>query len=388
MALNLPQGQGFALGTAHAFSEFTNGENGLELAITISQNSDIALLNVDTIDLYCVTGGTATITTASGFDTYLIIYDENSTQLAFNDDINGASNRNSQITFQFTSATRYYVLIRGYSRTEYGACTVTISGNAVFGQPSAPVIVVPPVPNIKIGYGNLIDDSAIVASGVSSTLPVGNLKSLLRGRIFRGASGTQVIDVTFKTPSPVGMIALWFPTQSWGGVNHFSVTFYNGSTAVKTITTAIFSAFFTEITATRAVITITSPSTFDLSRIFIGRFFEPKYNLDFGFAMKHRDLSTSERTEDGSLHIVKKAKYRTFTFNLSEITNDERARISELVRLSGTQNDVFISVFNGDVESFESRRWDFEMLGVFEDGAELVLTNANRWGQKLVVNEL
>ena len=125
----------------------------------------------------------------------------------------------------------------------------------------------------------------------------------------------------------------------------------------------------------------------DISRIFIGSRFEPVNNLEFGFSMKQKDLSVSERMEDGSLFIQKKEKFRTLTISLADITNSERQELTHLVNQSGTQNDIFVSVFGGEDSASQLRR-DYEMFGIFEDGAEMALTSANRWGQKLTVNEL
>jgi hypothetical protein len=220
-------------------------------------------------------------------------------------------------------------------------------------------------------------------------LPVDNLKTIARGQVFRGNMTTQTIECTFEKASLIGAIALWLPVQSWNSDNRFDVEIYNGASVTKTITGAIFSTFFTEITATKVIMTIRSATVFDLSRLFIGRVFEPTHNLEFGFSTKYKDLSTNERTEDGSLHIVKKAKYRILSISLADITHSDRAKLAQMIVQSGTQQDVFVSVFNGDAEALaDFKRYDHEMFGVFDDGAEIALTSANRWNNKLVVNEL
>jgi hypothetical protein len=242
--------------------------------------------------------------------------------------------------------------------------------------------------NIKIGYNNLIDAATLTASPAMATeLPISNIQNINRGKVIR-CGGTQTITATFSSPQTIGMVALWCPTGVWGN-NSFTVILRNAANTQLggTINSVKTSAFFTPVASVSKVeITITASGTFkDISRIFIGNYFEPVNNIEFGFSMKYRDLSTNERTEDGSLHITKKAKFRTLSFSLADIGNSDRVKLSSLVADAGTQNDVFVSIFS---EGTGDDRRDFEMLGIFEDGAELSLTSANRWSNKLVVNEL
>lgn len=199
---------------------------------------------------------------------------------------------------------------------------------------------------------------------------------------------TQTISGTFATASTVGMVALWTPTGLWAG--SFSVALKNATgTTIGGTKTGDSSVFFAPVTAiTSFTITITAGTFKDISRIFIGNYFEPVNNIEFGFSMKYRDLSTNERTEDGSLHIQKKASFRTLSFSLADIGNDDRTKLTSLITAAGTQNDVFVSVFSEGAEGAGTDRKDFEMFGVFDDGAELALMSANRWTNKLTVNEL
>ena len=240
--------------------------------------------------------------------------------------------------------------------------------------------------NIKIGYFNAIDGASLTATGVSAQLPIDNVKTINRGQVFR-SNTTQTITGVFSSTQEIGMTAIWCPKSEWGN-SHFDVTFYNGATIVKSVTDANLSVFFNPVFATRFTMTVYAVIQVDISRIFMGRYFEPTKNLEFGFGMKYKDTSTSERTEDGSLYIQKKSKYRTLTFSLADITDIDRSGLVDMIEFLGVQNDCYVSVFSEGFEGSGTVRRDFEIIGILEDGAELVFTSANRWSQKLIVNEL
>ena len=239
--------------------------------------------------------------------------------------------------------------------------------------------------NIKIGYANAIDFATLTATGVSSNLPIDNVKTTNRWQVFRANSTIQTITGTFDTVRQIGVVALWLPTGNAQNLT-FDVELYNGgTTVVADFIDQTTSVFFDVVSVTGFMMVIRSTAPVDLSRIFMGNVFTPTYNFEFGFSMKYKDLSTSERLEDGSLHVLKKQKYRILSLNLADILESERAKLTEMIVYSGIQNDCYVSLFNG---STGSGRTDFEMIGFFDDGAELSLTSPSRWNNKLVVNEM
>lgn len=333
--------------------------------------------------------GTLTAYTTGIYDTMLSIFDrDETTRVANNDDF--AGNRNARIeNFALSQTGTYYIVLQAYGNATF---TTSLTVEFVVNQPAPnPTPTPQPVSNIKIGYANLIDGATISATGVSENLPILNLKTLARGQIFRGSASSQTIEITFASPALVGCVALWLPTFTWIETDGFDAQIYNGASVVHTVTNALKSAFFTEVVATKVVLTIRAGMIFDLSRVFVGRVFTPTHNLEFGFSTRYHDLSENQRTEDGSLHIQKKAKYRQLTISLADITHADRAQLVRMVQNSGTQKDVFVSIFNQHDERDADNgllRQDHELLGIFEDGAEISLTSPNRWNNKLVISEL
>lgn len=361
-------------------------EGGREAAMLGTIEKNIASNQFYVYTFNATQAGTLTAYTTGIYDTMLSIFDrDETTRVANNDDFYG---RNARIeNFALSQAGTYYIVLEAYGTATF---TTSLTVEFVVNQP-APNPTPQPVSNIKIGYANLIDSSTLSATGVSENLPILNLKTLARGQIFRGSASSQTIEITFASPALVGCVALWLPTFTWIETDGFDAQIYNGASVVHTVTNALKSAFFAEVVATKVVLTIRAGMIFDLSRVFVGRVFTPTHNLEFGFSAKYHDLSESQRSEDGSLHIQKKAKYRQLTISLADITHADRAQLVRMVQNSGTQKDVFVSIFNQHDERDGDNgllRQDHELLGVFEDGAEISLTSPNRWNNKLVISEL
>lgn len=365
-------------------------EGGREAATLGTISKDIAANQFYVYTFSVTQTGTLTVYTAGGTDTMLSIFDRDETaQLAYNDDSPEVSLDARIENLALSQTGTYYIVLECYSSNS-GNTSLTVEFTV--SSPVNPLTPTPqPVSNIKIGYANLIDSSTLSATGVSENLPILNLKTLARGQIFRGTASSQTIEITFASPALVGCVALWFPTFTWLETDGFDAQIYNGASVVHTVTNALKSAFFTEVVATKVVLTIRAGMIFDLSRVFIGRVFTPTHNLEFGFGTKYHDLSENQRSEDGSLHIQKKAKYRQLTISLADITHADRAQLVRMVQNSGTQKEVFVSIFNQNDERDGDNgllRQDHELLGIFEDGAEISLTSPNRWNNKLVINEL
>lgn len=368
-------------------------EDGREAATLGTISKYIASNKFYVYTLNITQAGTLTVYTTGINDTMLSIFDrDETTRVANNDDFAGRIDARIE-NFALSQTGTYYIVLEAYGTATF---TTSLTVEFVVNQPTpnptpTPTPTPQPVSNIKIGYANLIDSATLLATGVSANLPVLNLKTLARGQIFRGTASSQTIEITFASPALVGCVALWLPTFTWIETDGFDAQIYNGASVVHTVTNALKSAFFAEVVATKVVLTIRAGMIFDLSRVFVGRVFTPTHNLEFGFGTKYHDLSENQRTEDGSLHIQKKAKYRQLTISLADITHADRAQLVRMVQNSGTQKDVFVSVFNQHDERDADNgllRQDHELLGIFEDGAEISLTSPNRWNNKLTISEL
>lgn len=242
--------------------------------------------------------------------------------------------------------------------------------------------------NIKIGYGNVIDNAVLTGYGATSgNLPVENIKTIRRGQVFRmnpavSTATTSSIKITLLEPAQISCVACWFPTDD--NVLFRAYVRYNSETLAYS-TNSKNGFFFTPVLADEVRIYFESSTHIDLSRVFVGNYFEPILNPEYGLSMKYTDMSEITRTEDGSFSVHKKASYRSLSFNLVEIYESDRAKLTQIIQQSGTQNDIFVSVFSNENSDLKN---DFELFGLFEDGAEMAITSMNRWKQKIVVNSL
>lgn len=221
--------------------------------------------------------------------------------------------------------------------------------------------------NCRIGYNNQIA-AASVANTVSSValLPATNLQNLSRVKAFR-CTGSQVININFASSATIAMCALWRHTLT----GSWSVSLYSGAnqggSVVYTqsgIAASVNAVWFAAVTAASARITLSNSGAADISRVFIGNYFEPAHNMNLGVSLAFNDAANQVRTDGGSLHINAGAEYRAIDFDLSYVPPEDKTKLVEIFRQSGRRSDVF---FSGDALNEFGCKTDMEMLCILKN---------------------
>ena len=85
----------------------------------------------------------------------------------------------------------------------------------------------------------------------------------------------------------------------------------------------------------------------DVTRLYMGRHFEPDYNFSYGHSLGLSSNVEQFRTDDGSLLSPDKPLWRKASFALNYIQDADRAHLSNALRYVNTSKDCFISMFPG-----------------------------------------
>lgn len=218
--------------------------------------------------------------------------------------------------------------------------------------------------NCRIGYGNLIDSCNLSATtSTYSFLPVGYLKSLSRTEVMR-CTAAQEIKGNFANTSTLGMAAIWRHSLvgSWS-LYLYSGANQGGSVVYSQTGITVNAVWFTEVNAASFKLVFSSAGVFDLSRVFLGRYFEPQDGMDVGVNLAFNDVTEQSRTQGGSVHLIAGAQYRSFDFDMTGLEQTDREKLSSILQAVGKRADLY---FSGAPDNMFGLKNDLEMLCVIK----------------------
>ncbi len=85
----------------------------------------------------------------------------------------------------------------------------------------------------------------------------------------------------------------------------------------------------------------------DITRIYMGRHFEPDINFSYGHSNGWQSTEEQYRTDDGSNFTQQSANWRKQQFNLEHLNNADRPHFTNAVRHVTKNRDWFITLFPG-----------------------------------------
>jgi hypothetical protein len=188
--------------------------------------------------------------------------------------------------------------------------------------------------------------TAAIVGGVA--LPFCNLTATatirVQGYSTINGTGTQVFDTGTINACPYQPLGLW----AWGslpiGLNTYA---YGGGTYARcwlpngTQTTCL---------SLRIEIVDTANTSIELSRLVIGSYWAPTYNTSFGLTAGTNDLSENSRSESGDIITNRGTRHSTLNFDLKYMNPADRTQFSKIVRGSGLNKALFVSLFPDDPE--------------------------------------
>lgn len=235
--------------------------------------------------------------------------------------------------------------------------------------------------NIRIIAVNDADAATLTASpALVATLPASNLQDPTRARVTRTTStASQQIKGAWSSARIISALALvrhnlsasatwrlqlysdaaWttqvydsgalpvYDAYGWGefqwGIDAWCGSiFTNWTLAFSTLWLAPIGAQSFTLTLADA----SNPAGYmEASRLFLGNYFEPLTNMNYGVTLSWKENSQQTRTDGGTLRTDPKEPYRAWKFDLKWLDATERTKLTEMFRRVGLRKDVFISCY-------------------------------------------
>lgn len=243
------------------------------------------------------------------------------------------------------------------------------------------------MPNMRIVYNNVANSaSSITASTTSGSLTASNLLTELKGQVHRSTGTSVTYTVTWSENQKVGCVAL--PCTNLTATATMRVRLYSDVEA-----TALVSDTGTKVavpgfnldpklwptarnansfaygggvkavrwmspqrTNVRAVVidlvdTNNPAGYIDSSRLVVGEYWSPTYNIQNGVQLEVVDNSQSSRRDSGDLVTDRSFVYDNLTFDFSLLTDSDKNTLTRIMRTVGTHDNIFVSLFPSDTSS-------------------------------------
>lgn len=211
-------------------------------------------------------------------------------------------------------------------------------------------------------YNNAINRATLTVPGTAAGMGAENMRTDVRGQVTRVVGTSMTITAVFPGLEMMGLVAI--PASNLAPGSTIRVRTYS-NTAATTLTedTGVVAAYVGDTTLTwwpgvssvnaftdgsqpmvlvylptrhsarSMVVNITNPNgTFiDISRIVAGGYNETTYTADWGASVGTTDMSTNTRTAAGDLRTDWAPRYDTLQFDLTGLTESERAPMRHVI---------------------------------------------------------
>lgn len=236
------------------------------------------------------------------------------------------------------------------------------------------------MPNIRVINSNVADQATVAAtSSASAALGPANLQTDDTGAVWRSSGTTETLTATWAAAQTFGAVVLPYanlsslatvqvkvyantgdaaPAYDSGAVLACPPTPLNllswgfdklGVNAYSYVGAAIARVYIPQIAAQKVAITIVdagNPAGYlEVGRLIIGQYWEGKKNVDYGATLTHVDTTNNVRSDAGQLLSDVGTTHRQLSFNMSNLTPDERQALWNILVGAGRVKPLFVSVF-------------------------------------------
>jgi hypothetical protein len=275
--------------------------------------------------------------------------------------------------------------------------------------------------NLRILYRNLADAATLGASpAMVSTLPVTNLQVTGRAKVARTTStADQALTGDWGSAQPVNGVVLWrhnlTETATWrvrlyAGANQTGTLLYDsgglagammplgdlrwgvdplGATLHRGWTVAYQAVLWTPTVQARSfridLSDAGNPAGYlQAARLFIGAYWSPVQNFDYGASLAWLDDSELIRTDGGSLRTLIRATSRQLGFSLSQMDAADRGAFTDIIREVGKATELFVSLYPNTGGKLER---DHQILGKITGNHNSVGRPVNLWADQITIAE-
>jgi hypothetical protein len=240
------------------------------------------------------------------------------------------------------------------------------------------------MPNMRLVYNNVANStSQLTASTTSGTLVAANLLTDLKSQVHRSTGTSVTYTLRWTSNQTVGCVAL--PCTNLTATATMRVRLYSDTSATAlvldsgtvtavpgfnldpklwpTARNANSFAYGGGVKAVRwfttqpaniraAIIDLADASNpagyIDCSRIVVGPYWSPTYNIQNGIQLDVVDDSETTRRDSGDVITERSFVYDTLTFDFSLLPDSDKNTLIKIMRTAGTHDNLFVSLLPED----------------------------------------
>lgn len=131
---------------------------------------------------------------------------------------------------------------------------------------------------------------------------------------------------------------------------------------------------------------VTFSSAVKVSRFIVGNYWSPTYNTSFGVQVGYEDLTTTERLQSGDLYNTPGPRHKTLSFSLDYVTDAEKFKLFDIVKLLGKSKPLFVSVFPEDTDV--EREQMYSIYGKFTNLPSITYAMFTKYTSSLQLEEI
>lgn len=251
-----------------------------------------------------------------------------------------------------------------------------------------PIPGVSAIGNLKIVTTNIADSATLTASTTSGSLTINNVKTEHKGEIHRSTGTTVTYTASWASDQVLGCVCL--PCTNLSSTSIIRIKLYDAASALREDTGEMYAV--SEYTNTNVYnvnnfvyggvsksvvwfplkpdyvrsLTIelsdinNSAGYIDNSRIVIGDYWQPTYNLEKGMQLYSLDSSTTSESNAGSLVTLRGFVRDKLSIDFALLPESDRVELLNIIRYAGTYKNILLSTFPGTYNSYEN---DFLIYG-------------------------
>jgi hypothetical protein len=238
--------------------------------------------------------------------------------------------------------------------------------------------------NMRVVYDNVANAaSQLTASTTSGALVAANLLTELKGQVHRSTGTSVTYTARWTSDQRVGCVAL--PCTNLTAAATMRVRLYSDTNATALVADSgtvlavpgfnldpklwptarnansfafgggvkAVQWFTAQPTNIRAVVVdladTNNPAGYiDCSRLVVGDYWSPTYNIQNGVQLEVVDNSQTSRRDSGDLITDRSFVYDNLTFDFSLLTDSDKNNLVRIFRNVGTHDNIFVSLFPTD----------------------------------------
>lgn len=127
----------------------------------------------------------------------------------------------------------------------------------------------------------------------------------------------------------------------------------------------------------------------EVSRLIVGNYWSPQYNVGYGVSAGIKDMSEHIRTESGDLLTTRGPKYQCVNFNLEWLSVSDRQEMAKLLTINGISRPILVSLFpdGTSTEEYERER-AHQVYGKLTQTSQMTYNNPFMYSIPLEIEEV